>query len=103
LLASAGGALSSRGENHEHCTYLRREIRGRHHNANDHGQPRSGFDAARGVRLAEWAYRSRQKSEPPEIVEARFEQAGVILASYDADALAAATTATGNGKPEDPK
>lgn len=58
------------------------------------------LDVARGVRLAQWAYRSRQRSEPPEIVEARFEQAETILASYDADALAAATSAAGNDKPE---
>jgi hypothetical protein len=58
------------------------------------------LDVARGVRLAQWAYRSRQGSEPPEIVEARFEQAETVLASYDADALAAATSTTSNGKRE---
>jgi hypothetical protein len=59
--------------------------------------PLARLDVARGVRLAQWAYRSRQGSEPPEIIEARFEQAETVLASYDAGALAGAT---GNGKPE---
>ena len=66
--------------------------------------PRSGFDVARGVRLAQWAYRSRQGSEPPEIVEARFEQAETVLASYDAAALEAATGRfTSPSKPTEPK
>ena len=61
--------------------------------------PLTRFDVGRGMRLAQWAYRSRQGSEPPEIVEAHFEQAGTgtVLASYGADALAAATR---EGRPE---
>jgi hypothetical protein len=45
------------------------------------------FDGGRGVRLAQHAYRSRMKQEPPAIIEAWFETNGARLASYDADAL----------------
>jgi hypothetical protein len=48
------------------------------------------LDVARGVKLAQWAYRSRIKIKPPAIDEAHFEQNGTTLATYDADALAAA-------------
>jgi hypothetical protein len=52
--------------------------------------PLAKLDVARGVKLARWAYRSRQQCEPPAIIEARFEQDGTTLATYDAGALAAA-------------
>jgi hypothetical protein len=45
------------------------------------------LDVMRGVRLAQHAYRSRTKCEPPAIVEAHFENDGAQLASYDAETL----------------
>jgi hypothetical protein len=45
------------------------------------------LDVERGVRLAQHAYRSRMKREPPQIVEASFEANGETLATYDATAL----------------
>jgi hypothetical protein len=42
------------------------------------------------VRLAQHAYRSRMKQEPPAIVEAWFESNSTRLADYDANALKAA-------------
>jgi hypothetical protein len=48
------------------------------------------LDVNRGVHLSRHAYRSRKKKEPPAIVDARFEQEGQTLKTYDADALAAA-------------
>ena len=45
------------------------------------------LDVTRGVRLARAAYEARTKHEPPAIIEARFEQDGKILASYDAKQL----------------
>jgi hypothetical protein len=62
--------------------------------------PLPRLDVGRGVRLAQWAYRSRQQCEPPAILEARFEQDGTTLATYDADALAAAGGETDTGKPK---
>jgi hypothetical protein len=59
---------------------------------------------ARGVRLAQWAYRSRRQCEPPAIVEAHFERDGATLATYDADALAEAfVSLNGAGRDEKPK
>jgi hypothetical protein len=52
------------------------------------------LDVERGVRLAQHAYRSRKKQEPPAIIEAWFESNGTRLASYDADALKAAGSAS---------
>jgi hypothetical protein len=49
--------------------------------------PLPKLDASRGVRLAQWAYRSRMKREPAPIIEAWFESNDTRLASYDADAL----------------
>jgi hypothetical protein len=43
-----------------------------------------GLDAARGVRLAQWAYRSRMKREPPAITQAKFvSKDDQTLATYD--------------------
>ena len=42
------------------------------------------LDVTRGVRLAGAAYEARTKHESPAIIEARFEQDGKILASYEA-------------------
>jgi hypothetical protein len=54
--------------------------------------PLTPLNVARGVKLARHAYRSRKKLEPTaptsEIVEARFEQDGSTLATYDAATLA---------------
>jgi hypothetical protein len=48
------------------------------------------LDVKRGMRLSQWAYRSRMKCEPPAIVEASFEVNGTTLATYDAEALKSA-------------
>lgn len=48
---------------------------------------RDNLDLARGVRLAQHAYRSRTGREPEPIVEARFEQNGTVLAEYTAKQL----------------
>jgi hypothetical protein len=46
---------------------------------------RKTFDLARAVRLAQAAYVSRMKQEPPTITEGQFVSTdGVVLASYDA-------------------
>jgi hypothetical protein len=43
------------------------------------------LDVGRGVRLAQHAYRSRMKQEPPAITSARFEDIkGKVLEEYDA-------------------
>jgi hypothetical protein len=43
------------------------------------------LDVGRGVRLAQHAYRSRMKQEPPAITSARFESVeGKVLEEYDA-------------------
>jgi hypothetical protein len=49
--------------------------------------PNGKLDRKRGVQLAQHAYRSRVKKEPPAIVEAHFEKEGVILATYEQEAL----------------
>ena len=50
------------------------------------GEPPNHY-AARGVRLARHAYRSRMKQEPPPIVEAHFELDGTMLQAYAAAEL----------------
>jgi hypothetical protein len=53
--------------------------------------PLGRLDVARGMRLAQHAYRSRTGREPPAFVEAHFECAGTgeCLATYDAKTLGA--------------
>jgi hypothetical protein len=53
---------------------------------------RKAHDLARAVRLAQRAYVSRMKQEPPAITEGQFVSAdGDVLASYDAAQIARAT------------
>jgi hypothetical protein len=48
-----------------------------------------GFDLARGIILSRAAYASRKKTDPPEIIAARFETPdGEVLKQYDADEIA---------------
>jgi hypothetical protein len=49
--------------------------------------PLGEFDIGRGVRLAQHAYRSRTKAEPPPLLEARFEREGRVLHNCSPDEL----------------
>jgi hypothetical protein len=49
-------------------------------------------DVGRGVRLAQWAYRSRRNKEPPEIVAANFEHNDGRNEPVEAEALKTAQT-----------
>jgi hypothetical protein len=48
----------------------------------------NGLDPARGVLMSRFAYVSRKKKRPPNIIEARFETPeGVLLKEYSADEI----------------
>ena len=49
--------------------------------------PHNKLDVGRGVRLAQHAYRSRMKAEPPALVEGYFERDGRVLQNCSADEL----------------
>jgi hypothetical protein len=53
-----------------------------------HDPEHKGLNLDRGIRLAQHAYRSRMKQEPPLIIAGRFERDGEILASYTASEVA---------------
>jgi hypothetical protein len=52
--------------------------------------PPDKLDLARAVRLARQAFTRLRKFPPPPIVRGHFEFNGIVLARYDADAIAAA-------------
>jgi hypothetical protein len=49
--------------------------------------PHNKLDVGRGVRLAQHAYRSRMKAEPPALLEAHFEREGQVLRRCNPDEL----------------
>jgi hypothetical protein len=51
------------------------------------------LDVGRSVRLSKQAYRSRMRKEPPQIVEAKFENTdGKLLATYTAEQIECAAS-----------
>jgi len=52
-----------------------------------HAKNGKKLDVARGIRLAQHAYRSRTSKEPPAIERARYERDGDVLATYSSGEL----------------